>query len=1324
MAVVYKGVDRKLERRVAIKVMDPRLSLTPGMAQRFLQEARIAARLQHPNIIVVHDVRQNDEIIYFVMSLIDGIGVDELCEQPIPVEQARWILLQASRALAYAHSEDIVHRDIKPANILLNGKGDVVLTDFGIAKALGETGLTQSGTQVGTPLYMSPEQFSGVAVGPAADQYALGVTAYQMIAGRPPFSGDLYQLIAAHGNKAPEPLLKLRPECPAFLANAVMRMLEKNPADRWPSLDELVEVLGTNVAMDGGTDRRRLAETVRARRSEAVRPGDMTPVTPIARTERMVVTILPPGATIFVSGTLDFRANVSLDTGQSLPGANVMWSSSDESVLRVQPNGTVVGYSPGTAVIRASVNGGFSDAVVRVEAAPIARLSLSAPQLTMRIGDLVQPSVVALDVNGVERSDVALAWISRSPGIADIVAPGVVRAITAGTAVIDVSYGNIRRSIDIAVARRQVTSIQVTGTTPSLQMGESVELRAESFDDLGARVDGVPVRWTSSAPAVVHVDSTGRALAISPGRARVTASVDDATTEFELVSLDLPIGSIQLTLAESIFELGDDVAYSVRAKDTNGAPRSAGGVRVWSTTESVVQLDTTAQRLLCVGVGAADICAAPDDIDEHDLPNDARVVRVPVVVSDVRVADASITPNTVELEIGAVVAARAIALDRRGRQVSSVLPVWSSANPEIATVDAEGMVRAVAPGSADITARFPDGGSSTVEARLTLRVRRAPVARLTLTADRPTIEVGDRLTVRAAVWDASGAEVTGVTPMWRSTNPAVAQVDADGQVVALSEGRVSITAEHGGQTGQLALLVVPAAIVQLAIAPATDDVIVGRAVPLAVEAIDRNGTKATAAIEWRVEPADVASISSNGQLTVSRSGSVRVIASVVAPVASTGPIDATRVLQSRESITGASRPDALFAELSLVARDARVNGIRLSSTSQSLRVGKSARVRAMLDTEVGEMPLPASARWESETPDVVTCNALGDLVAAAPGFARVHCTVDGLQSTIDVTVTEASKRGSSALVAGGIGVAVLAVAAFVLLRPKSSESASSTIASPIASPIASGAGSNPSGVQEPNRGETGAPVTPSAGSGNAPIEKQNVNANSKRPTEKAPLVLPPAAPSPKPLATPLGAATNSKLPATLPTAKPSGAPSSGVTPSTVAPATQPQGVSNGSSVNSGTGTAAGGVGSAGGVTSNPPPAVAPPAAPPAAVTETPAKKEPPAPETVVEAPSGAELRAVAEQIVQGLRTGTYRQSNELLRFFSDGDSHKASLVGSPKVLDTQQGRVRAQFEVALSRYNAAGITERRTVTVDVEVARRNGAPALLSTQFSALAKGK
>ena len=427
MAVVYVARDLKLKRTVAIKVMDPRLSFTQGMAERFLQEARIAARLQHPNIIVVHDVQQSEDIIFFVMGLIEGGSIDELCRRPgqLPIDQVRWVVLQAARALAYAHTEGIVHRDVKPANILLNLKGEVILTDFGIAKAAGGDGLTKSGTQIGTPVYMSPEQFSDKPVGPSSDQYALGVTAYQMLSGAPPFGGELYALIAAHGNTAPTPIRERRPDCPAFLANAVMRMLEKEPDRRWPSLDDLVDVLGLNMAIDGGGARKSLSVVARELREARVDTVPaltaITPVSPIPVGRKAGAAAPPmPEAVIFAGGHLDLKAIVSLENGDTLPGAGIRWSSSDASVVTVTDGGALRGIAPGNALVRASVGHTAVDAAIRVEEAPLARLVVDTPTVRLQIGEDAKPVVAVFDVTGQARSDVVLTWTSDAPDVIEV----------------------------------------------------------------------------------------------------------------------------------------------------------------------------------------------------------------------------------------------------------------------------------------------------------------------------------------------------------------------------------------------------------------------------------------------------------------------------------------------------------------------------------------------------------------------------------------------------------------------------------------------------------------------------------------------------------------------------------------------------------------------------------------------------------------------------------------------------------------------------------------------------------------------------------------
>ena len=204
MAVVYSAHDAALQRRVAVKVLLPEYAADEAMAARFLREARTVAALQHPHVVSVYGVRSNGERSAIVMQFVEGRSLDVLlAEKPqLATPVAGLLLSQAAAGLQHAHERGIIHRDVKPANVLIDRDGRAVVSDFGIALHAGATRLTDTGMVVGTMAYMSPEQRSGGVVGPAADQYALGVMAFELFAGRLPFTGALPDGRPAHARSA------------------------------------------------------------------------------------------------------------------------------------------------------------------------------------------------------------------------------------------------------------------------------------------------------------------------------------------------------------------------------------------------------------------------------------------------------------------------------------------------------------------------------------------------------------------------------------------------------------------------------------------------------------------------------------------------------------------------------------------------------------------------------------------------------------------------------------------------------------------------------------------------------------------------------------------------------------------------------------------------------------------------------------------------------------------------------------------------------------------------------------------------------------------
>src|SRR6266581_1744952 len=244
MGVVYNARDERLKRRVAVKVLPPELAFREEIRLRFLREAETAARLSHPHIVPIHSVGEGpDGLVYFVMAYVDGESVAAKLKRrgSLPAEESRRIMQETADALGAAHALGIIHRDVKPDNILLEGsRGRVVVTDFGIAKALSSTTgpatLTATGVAIGTPHYMSPEQAAGDReIDGRSDIYSLGVVAYQMLTGELPFHAPTVPgILMKHITERAPLITDRRPDLPEDLAACVMRCLEKDPEVRRP----------------------------------------------------------------------------------------------------------------------------------------------------------------------------------------------------------------------------------------------------------------------------------------------------------------------------------------------------------------------------------------------------------------------------------------------------------------------------------------------------------------------------------------------------------------------------------------------------------------------------------------------------------------------------------------------------------------------------------------------------------------------------------------------------------------------------------------------------------------------------------------------------------------------------------------------------------------------------------------------------------------------------------------------------------------------------------------------------------------------------------
>ena len=526
MAAVFLAHDLQLNRRVAIKVMLPGLTYGERMWDRFLAEARTAAQLDHPNIVYIHSVKEKDRFLFFVMKYIDGRSLDDLLSQhkafPIPVAQT--ILAEVARALDYAHREGVIHRDIKPANIMVDQKGNCIVMDFGIARAADTQHFTQTGATIGTPAYMSPEQCHGSETSAASDQYSLGILAYELLTGSPPFVGTPIELQIAHMQDTPVPIRDRRSELSLELSGAVMRMLAKDPAERWPSLRELVPIFSRGLEAAGDEPREQLVQMVRTgtprRRSFPATPISPTPID----MKKTPVTPYPSRAssdTLSVS-SLEFQQAQTGDpkrdapteisgplpaAGVSSPASEIMWRS------EAKPS-DVTSEGPPARVMSAKAATIVSAGVVVVVVTALA----------LRGGKKAPPAaVMAPPVASVASAPVAAApAVPRLPGDSTASGPGPAPKVT--------GKGKPPREVTVdAVALLQLTLPKAKAT-----IGDTLRARLEALDDAGQQVTTQQIAWSTSNPAVVRFAGPAAIIAVSAGKATITVAAGSTTATKEL----------------------------------------------------------------------------------------------------------------------------------------------------------------------------------------------------------------------------------------------------------------------------------------------------------------------------------------------------------------------------------------------------------------------------------------------------------------------------------------------------------------------------------------------------------------------------------------------------------------------------------------------------------------------------------------------------------------------------------------------------------------------------------------------------------------------
>ncbi len=546
MAAVYLAHDRALDRRVAIKVMAPHLMAVDGMAERFLQEARVAAALSHPHIVPIHAVRRSGDLLFFVMRYIAGRSLDAVLAErgPLSVPMVRAILTQVGAALEGAHRKGVIHRDIKPANLLLDEHGDVLVADFGIARVAAQPGTTQVGQTVGTPEYMSSEQCAGAALTGAADQYSLGVVAYELLSGAPPYRGEsLLQVVWKMMHDPPPPLAAQRRDVPRAMSEAIARMMAREADARFASVAEAIAALppltlapddpvrGELVAYakgDGGATRPSSAKTRVVAPGNASAAASLSASGPasVASSASVAALRLPLAAGVMTIDDVATLSPVACDaTGASLVAPELTWVSSDPAVAQVSRDGRVSAVGTGSATISAHAGDAMCSVLVVVTRAGLRSFTLAPKPTTLEVGDRLGLAISSGESRALLPHPRLADWSTSDPAVARVDCCGTVTARAEGQVEITARAGGAATSVSFRVTRAMVTAVSVSGASQRVTVGERLRFAAAPANTKGHPLVGMDVKWEVSDPAIAAISPEGELVALRSGQVLVAARV-------------------------------------------------------------------------------------------------------------------------------------------------------------------------------------------------------------------------------------------------------------------------------------------------------------------------------------------------------------------------------------------------------------------------------------------------------------------------------------------------------------------------------------------------------------------------------------------------------------------------------------------------------------------------------------------------------------------------------------------------------------------------------------------------------------------------------
>ncbi|MEO8561885.1 MAG: Ig-like domain-containing protein [bacterium] len=677
------------------------------------------------------------------------------------------------------------------------------------------------------------------------------------------------------------------------------------------------------------------------------------------------IEINPPAPTLALNATLALQAQLKNASGSIVDDAVIVWSVRDPSIVSVSSTGLVTALALGTTQVAASSQGKSALSTITVLRTPVATVVLRPDRVDAVVGSLTQLIATALDASQGTLVGRGFIWTTSNASVATVDATGLVTGIGPGSAAIAATSEGKSAQSTFSIIQGAIASVTVAPNPITMVAGQSTQLAVSARDAGGSVVTGKPVVWSSSNTSLASVSPQGVVTAVGAGSTTITATIEGVSGTTAVTVSNVPVAKVDVSPQGPTLSVASSTQLATTVTDANGAVVT-NRVVGWVSSNATVATVSSTGVVTGLAPGTATITATSEGTSGSTT----------VTVTLVPVGSVSVSPSTLSLTPAQTGTFTATVTDANGSVVTNRPVAWSTSDAAIATVSQTGVVTAVGPGSATITAA--SGGKSGTAA---VTVAPVPVASVVVAPSTLSLAQGQTGALAATVTDANGVVVNGPVA-WTTSDASIASVSQAGVVAAVAVGAATISATSGGQSGAATVTVGAVPVASVTVSPAASTLTAGQSTTLSATVIDANGaTIVNATVTWSSSDASIAAVASNGVVTTTAPGSATITAT------SGGKSGAATITVNPATVTPG--PAARVTVTPGLASVKKKKTVQLSATAVDAQ-GRAITGRAFI--------------WTTGASSTATVDGTGLVTGEKSGLVAITAKLDNATGTALISV--------------------------------------------------------------------------------------------------------------------------------------------------------------------------------------------------------------------------------------------------------------------------------------------------------------------------------